>query len=313
MKKLKSQMGLAQALVFIGAATVCMASNAADKEQEFDDLHKLTEKKNPVDQLPTKKLSDRAFEAILEEMFPTTLEQLKTIQDKQREFDNVLYDNKSPDAITDIIQVSTKPGAKPVEIMVAPYHTSTLNVIDSTGQPWPISVVMYGNDADYRVTKVDAHAYSNIVRIDPQREVGTTNINLSLVALPTTLTVTLKNSLERYHPSPILQIDKEGPQAKPLPVFSIDGINTDSILKNILLGITPDDYEAMKTSDANVEAWRHDGSLYLRTNYQPLSPLPRSIHHGPAGYAAYRLNDIPVLVMTTADGHEKKITIKGSK
>jgi intracellular multiplication protein IcmK len=285
---------------------------SAGGDQEFDDLHKLTTAKSAVDDVPSEKLSDRAFEALMEEMYPTTPEQLKKIQEKEKEFKNILYDNKSPKALTEIIQVSTKPGSKPVAILVAPFHTSTLNIIDSTGQPWPISAVMYGNDVDYKVTKVDGHAYANIIRIDPKREVGTTNINLSLANLPTTITVTMKNNTDQYHPSPVLQIDKEGPQAKPLPVFSVDNVNSDNVLKNIVLGIAPDNFELLVTSDSNVEAWRNDASLYVRTTYQPSSPLPRGIHHGPAGYAAYRMNDMPVLVMTTDEGYEKKITIKGS-
>lgn len=293
----------------LGVMAASIPVIAEEGGQEYDDLHKLTTGKSAVDDVPTSKLSDRAFEALLEEMYPTTPDQLKKIQDTKQALDNVLYDNSEPDALTGIVPVSTKPGAKPVEILVAPFHTSTLNLIDSTGQPWPITSVMYGNDTDYKVAKVDGHAFANIVRVDPKREVGTTNINISLADLPTTITVTLKNDVDRYHPSPILQIDKEGPQAKAQPVFSVGNVASDSVLKDIVLGIAPENYEKMETSDPNVEAWRFNGSLFVRTIYSPSSPLPRGIHHGPAGYAAYRLNDMPILVMTSADGYEKKITI----
>lgn len=276
---------------------------------EHDDLHKLTTGRTSADDVPTSKLSDRAFEALLEEMYPTSPDQLKRLHQTKQALDNVLYDNKQPLALTDIVPVSTKPGSKPVEILVAPFHTSTINVIDSTGQPWPITSIMHGNDTDYRVAKVDGHVYANIVRVDPKREVGTTNINISLADLPTTITVTMKNDTDKYHPSPILQIDKEGPQAKAHPVFSVDNIASDSILKDIVLGIAPENYEKMQTSDSNVEAWRFNGSLFIRTIYNPSSPLPRGMHHGPGGYTAYRLNDMPILVMTSSDGHEKNIRI----
>lgn len=300
------------AFLVLASFNVANNSLAANGEDQFDDLHKLTSDKSGVDSLPTEKLSDRAFEALLEEMYPTTPDQIKQIQEKEKDLNNVLYDNSEPEALTDIIPVSTRPGSKPIQILVAPFHTTTLNVIDSTGQPWPIAAVMYGNDTDYKVTKVDGHKYANIIRIDPKRDVGTTNINLSLADLSTTITVTLKNTIDKYHPSPILQIDKEGPQAKALPVFSIDGIKSDSVLKNIVLGLAPDGYEKLISSDSEVEAWRFDGSIYIRTSYQPSSPLPRGIHHGPGGYAAYRMGDIPVLVMTNKDGFEKKVTLQAS-
>ncbi|WP_045861753.1 DotH/IcmK family type IV secretion protein [Teredinibacter purpureus] len=93
-------------------------------------------------------------------------------------------------------------------------------------------------------------------------------------------------------------------------VFTIDNVASDSVLKDIVLGIAPENYEKMETSDSNVEAWRFKESLFIRTIYSPSSPLPRGIHHGPSGYTAYRLNDMPILVMTSSDGYEKKITIK---
>ncbi len=294
---------------FVTLLLIAASAHAADKQEQFDDLHKLTADSHPIDELPAEKLEERALEVLLEEMFPANPEQLRNVQDRQRELDNAIHQRAAPAALTGIIPVSTRPGAQPVEVLVAPYHTSSLNVIDATGQPWPISAVMYGNGSDYQIAQVDAHAFANIVRIDARREVGSTNLNLSLVDLPTTLTVTLVNSADRYHPSPILQIDREGPQAQPLPVVTATGVEDDALLKNILLGIAPDGYRRLASSDAAVEAWRHDGSLYLRTRYQPLSPLPRGVHHGPAGYAAYRLNDMPVLVMTTRDGHEKRVTL----
>ncbi len=294
----------------LGCLLVVNISTAEEGGQGYDDLHKITSGKTAADDVPTAKLSERAFEALIEEMYPTTPNQLKRLQETKKALDNVLYDNKQPTALTDIIPVSTKPGAKPIVIRVAPFHTSTINVIDSTGQPWPITSIMHGNDTDYAVAKVDGHAYANIVRVDAKREVGTTNLNISLADLSTTITVTMQNNTDEYHPSPILQIDKEGPQAKAQPVFTIDNVASDSVLKDIVLGIAPENYEKMETSDSNVEAWRFKESLFIRTIYSPSSPLPRGIHHGPSGYTAYRLNDMPILVMTSSDGYEKKITIK---
>jgi len=281
---------------------------AEGKKEGFDDLHKLTTENSGVDTLPKDRLSDRAFEAILEEMYPATANQLRKIKAKEQEQTNVEYENINPAPLTGIIPVATKPGAMPSTILVAPQHATTLNIIDSTGQPWPISAVMFGNPGQYAVGKVEAHKFLNIVKIVPKRQVGSTNINISLVGLSTTVTVKMVNSVEQYHPNPIIQIDREGPQAKPLPVFKVTNVKDDTVLKNIVLGIAPESFEKLVTSDINVEAWKNDGSIYIRTFYQP-SNLPRGIQHGPSGYAAYRFSDMPVLVMTTNQGLEKKIEL----
>ncbi|MFA0809412.1 DotH/IcmK family type IV secretion protein [Microbulbifer epialgicus] len=295
-------------ILFILGTNLCFS---AEKQTDADDLHKLVSDKSSADHIPKEVISNRAFETLLEETFPTTAEQEKIWMEKERERINLLFDNKEPDTITDIISVSTKPGAKPQYIYVAPLHTSALNVIDSTGQPWPISAVISGNKTDFRVSKIEDHEYLNVVRIDTTKEVGTTNINFTLADLETTISVRVRSSIEKYHPSPILQIDREGPQAKPLPIFSVDNIDSDLLLKNIVLGVAPDNFEALETTDPDVEAWKFDGSVYVRTSYTPSAPLPRAVHHGPNGYSAYRLSDIPVLIMTSETGYEKKVILKG--
>lgn len=286
---------------------------AKDGKEDSDDLQKITSGRSVVDSIPSETLSERSFEVLFEQNYPASEEMLLEIRDKTKLRNNVLMDNPELEALTEIIQVSTVPGAQPPTIIVAPLHVTTLNVIDSTGNAWPLSVAIPGNDTDYSVEAIAPHDYKNAVKITPTLEVGSTNIVLSLVGLPTTITINIKNSTERYHPSPILQIDRPGPHAKPAVSFNIGSVNQDEILKNIVLGLAPEGYKKLETSDASVEAWRHSESLYIRTRYVPSSPLPRSIFHGPGGYAAYKLAYMPVLGMTDSLGNMKRIYIGGPK
>lgn len=286
-------------------------SYAKDGNEDSDDLHKLTSGQSVVDKIAAEKLSERSFEVLFEQNYPASDEQLLEIRDKVKGRKNLLLDNPSIETMTDIIQVSTIPGAKPPTVIVAPLHATTLNVVDSTGKAWPVSAVVSGNDVDYNVQAVGPHEYKNVVKVTPTLEVGSTNVILSLVGLPTTVTINVENSTERYHPAPVLQLDRMGPHAKPEPSFTIGSVNQDDVLKNIVLGLAPDGYKKMTTSDKFVEAWVFSGSLYLRTRYLPSSPLPRSIFHGPGGYAAYKMAEIPVLGMTDGNGNMKRVYIGG--
>ena len=289
---------LLPAVLFISASAIMVPSYAADGKEGSDDLHKLTNANKAVDSLASEKLGERAFEVLMEQMYPTSPEQINQVQESEKKREEALYDNKAPTALTDIIQVSTVPGTQPSTVIVSPLHTTTLNVVDSTGKPWPIAAVISGNELDYTIESVDAHKYKNVIRITPLREIGSTNVILALADLPTTVTLNLHNSGKAYHPAPIIQLDRAGPHAKQTPAFSIASVNSDDILKGIVLGVAPTEYRNIKTSDPAVEAWRHKGSLFLRTNYMPTSPLPRGIYHGPSGYAAYKMADIPLVVMS---------------
>ena len=284
-----------------------------DGNEDSDDLHKLTSGKSVVDAIPAEDLSERSFEVLFEQNYPASDKQLLEIRDKTKKRKNVLLENPEVKAITDIIQVSTVPGAKPSTVIVAPFHATTLNVVDSTGKAWPLSAVIAGNDVDYDVKAIVEHEFKNVVTITPFLDVGNTNVILSLVDHPMTITINVKNSTEVYHPAPVLQLDIAGPHAKHESSFSIGSVNQDDVLKNIVLGLAPEGYRQLKTTDKSVEAWSHSGSMYLRTKYKPSSPLPRSIFHGPGGYAAYKMADIPVVVMSDVRGNMKRVYIGEEK
>jgi len=305
---MKTKQLLAYILIFFFGIQNCLA--AEKKEGEFDDIHALTDEKHPVDNIPTEVLSKRAFEAIIEELYPTSKDQRRLIKEKELERIDVENENTRPDSLTDIIQVKTSPGALPKEIFVAPLHSTYLNIIDSTGQPWPITTASNANKLRFEVKKIEAHKYKNIIEIVPKYRVGTTNINFSLAGMPTTFSITITSNADKYYPSPIIQLDREGPQAKPIPVFTVQNINDDPVLKDMVLGIAPPEYQVLRSSDGNVEAWRDGGNLYIRTIYLPSAPWPRGIYHGPSGYSAYRMNDLPSITMVTSDGHEKRINFE---
>ncbi len=301
-------------VMILSASMMSSMFTHAESKGDTNDLYKISEGGQPADDVPLEVLRERAFQVLMEEMYPTTPKQLTTIKEKEREYNQVLYDNEEPNELTELIQVSTKPGAHPVTVKVAPFHTTTINLIDLTGQPWPLAAVMAGNKEDYTVEKVETHASHNVIQIQPKREFGTTNVVLSLVGLSTTISIKLKNDRYEYHPTPILQLDLEGPQAKPVVINTLGSVNEDSALKSIVLGIRPDEsFIPLKSSDPNVEAWQRKEELFIRTKYYPSYPIPRGIHHGPSEYKAFLLSFLPILTLTDANGYEHSVTLERSE
>lgn len=286
----------------------CNALFAGDEKVDLGDVRKLTTDKSLVDELPGEKLSNRAVEVLTEKMFPVKTDVIKDVRNKQIELEKSYISTSQPKILNDIIMVSTKPGASLSKIYVSPGFPSTVNIFDSTGQPWPIKAIDSIEGMKIEIQKVDS-VYLNTIKIITKAYAGITSMNISLVDYPAAIPVLIEVSTEKFHSSPIVQIDREGPQAKQVISSSVGGMQGDKTLKDIVLGIAPPQFEVMKSSDPNnVEAWRHEGSLYVRTQYFPAAH-PRGVYTGPNGYTAYKLSDTPLLTMQDNNGNTRKIQI----
>ena len=287
------------------------AANGQSSQDEVrrDDLVILSDPIDPVSTMDSGVLKQRAMERMLETVAPMTGDQVYEIKKKQRDFERALHSRPVVKPITEMIQVSTKPGTPPVAIRVSQGQVSALNIIDSTGEPWPITNIMVGNSTDYMVTAIDNHQFGNIVSIAPTQISGNTNLTIMLEGLATAIPVQVINSESQYHPAPILQIDRDGPNARVVTHIADDGLDDDEMMRAIVIGVPPDSARELKTNDHNVEAWVVGDHLYLRTSYTPVAPLARNYHYGPGGYAAYRMSYVPVVEMAASDGSNRRIML----
>jgi len=266
-----------------------------------------------VVRISDQELKDKAFRAIINEMYPESPAQIRQIKEKDKERERAIYDEPAPTPLTNIIPISLKPGSPPPVLFVAPGHGSTVTIIDATGKPWPITNAIPGNVQDYVVELVQTHEYRNIVSLIPTRNFGSTNMTFTLVNQPTPFTVRIKNDPSKYHSTPVLQVQAYGPFAEE-PIFdSIKAVPDDEVLKNVVLGLGPENATMMKTSDSGVEAWKVGKWIYIRTSYKYVNPVPKTIYNGPDGYVAYKMMDIPVIYMADSKGHKRKVTITEKK
>lgn len=275
-----------------------------------DDLHKMTSGKHPIDDLPKKKLSDRALESLMDEMFLLDPEEKRRIYDekRRRSAEAVQNMNSDPKEKHEIIPVSTRPEADLPEVYITPYHVSMITVIDSTGEPWPI-VDASERHSNFTVEKLDQHEFKNLLKGTATYGVGNTNLSLVLSGLPSVVSVKLVAKDDVYHPAPVLQIDKPGPNAKVLPAIGTPGLEDADVMRRLVLADLPDNFKRMKTNDPNVDAWVFEESLYVRSTYEPSNPHPRAYRYGPNGYGAFKMAYVPVIVMVSESGVEKRIRI----
>lgn len=296
----------------IGALALSMTIYVSAEEGDgaFDDLQGITTERSGIDDIETKKLSDQAFKSLVEEMYPESAnpEMIQAIKELEQKRINALYANKEPRVLSEIINVSTRPGAKTVEVQLAPLHTSIFTILDSTGEPWPVLQADIGNGSAFKGSKIANSQYNNAVQVTPQYEVGSTNLLLTMEGNPIPIHIKLKANMDKYYPVPVLMLDREGPKAKVMPVATVGAVKSESMMKDLVLGIAPDHFRKLNSSDPQVEAWKDGQDLYLRTKYTPSSPAARSMTHGYGGYGAYRMNHMPIIYMTDNErGFERRI------
>ncbi len=293
------------------AVLCCWSVSAADDEPELgDDLKPHTELRSPVDEISNAQLSTVALNALLSQLYNLSPEQIKKAIEAHNQSNNAIMQNPHPQALSHVIPITTAPGQAPQQIVVTPGFDTMINIIDATGQPWPIAQVSGGNKNSLKVDALEQHAFKNVIRLNALQSVGSSNVSFSLVDLPITLSVEIINTVDRYYPTAILQLDRRGPQAKQTPSLTVQTAAIDPFLDHVVLGEKGNDqFERLDSSDPNVLAWKYKKYLYVRTTYHPTNPIPRGIKHGASGYVAYRMAYIPVLIMTDDNGLEKRIKL----
>ena len=292
------------------SATTAAAQQDYRGDPLLDDLVPLSDPEDPAARLDRERLTEQALRRMRDSLRPLSSGEVRELRREERDFERALYDSPALESLTDILQVSTRPGAQPVTVKVAKGQVSALSLIDATGEPWPINAVTVGNSADYVVTAVDGAEYKNVITVAPMRVAGRTNLTILLPGMSVPIPVALVNSEQAFHPAPVLQVDRDGPNARPVVggLASVPSLPNDDLMKRIVIGVPPEGAQALLSSDPAVEAWRIGDELYLRTQYAPVSPLARAYHHGPGGYAAYRMAPVPIVVMAADDGGERRIT-----
>jgi hypothetical protein len=252
-----------------------------------------------------------AAENILREMgigpalIKKSREQIKTEVD-------AVFDNTEAVMIKDTIIVSDDPSAETPVIYTTPGHSTYVNVIDQTGQPWPIVLAESGNSLLFTTEKVDEHKYKNVFKVIPKYRVGTTNLTLLVAGKPLTMAIKLQSTKEKYHPHPIIQISENGPLAKPsLSLFSHTKIKNGDVMAKLLYINDVEGFKKLETSHSKTHVWRRGDRYFAKTQLTPMYPSGITVAHGPNGYSVYELKILPVLLMVDNNGIEQQISVSG--
>ncbi len=196
-------------------------------------------------------------------------DQIKAIIGDKRATEKALR-RPRPKLLSRTIRVSLNPGAPIPLVNVIPGYSTTINVVDITGQPWPTKTSSPGNEDFFKVDQPEI-APGNKFLIWPQKEYAHSNISAILeggTSISIQLSTVDPESDKWEVDSTInLQVDRKGPNAS-MPVV---GEPTPSSITNTAFsfvdGVPPVKAIKLTTSPQipSLDVWLYQEKLYIRS------------------------------------------------
>ena len=249
--------------------------------------------------IPSGFKNEADFVKQMNQMLPLTPEEIEELRARLDATRAAIHPGPLPKAVSHTVLLDLQPGSPVSKIDVVPGFVSSIVFLDSTGAPWPITSVTVGNPKWFDVTAP---------KVQPQ--------NLLTVAalgthLSSNLAVTLKN-----HPTPILIVlttdsgisamltalraNEQGPNATSPIISAPVSVGADSVLLGFLDRVPPDGAIPLVTDNKQVEAWKYEDTLYVRTQYPAVFPAWSATVSGDAGVRVYAMPLVASVLLTRA-------------
>lgn len=193
--------------------------------------------------------------------------------------------------------LSLDPGVDPPVINLSAGYVTTINMVDLTGEPWPILDVGVGGSFEVTPTQAGSH----VVRVMPLTRLATGNLSILLKDLPTPVIFRLSSGGSTVHMRYDARVPKLGPNAKPPLIAGGRGVSAgDATIVAILENAPPQGAKRLKVAglDARTMAWQLNEKVFLRTPLTLLSPAWNASAASSDGMTVYEIGDAPVLLMS---------------
>ncbi len=251
---------------------------------------------------PPGSVEDEQFQEALKSIAPMSPQQIEEMRRQLDARDRAQGVPLSPvQPTTRSVMLSMRPGEMPPVVRVAPGWVTTLTFSDVTGAPWPVMNFTVGNPDAYEVLNSGEKGKTNIVTISTKQAYVPSNIAVTLINAKVPLMLTLDPTSSNVDFRVDAQVSERGPNSK-YDQISSDNLppTSDSTMLSFLDGVAPDGAKQIKYNDREVQAWRFNDLMYVRTSRTLLSPAYTAKQSNVSGVNVYVLNEVPVLLLSDA-------------
>ena len=216
----------------------------------------------------------------------------------------------SPHPQSRSISLSLRPGERAPVVHLAPGNASTLTFSDQTGAAWPVNSVTVGNPQAYAVQEAGEKGKTNMVVISPLSNYGAANLVVTLAGLSVPVMLSLDTGRGSVDYWLAVGVPGRGPNAQyDVTAGSSLAPTNDATVQGFLDGIAPRGARKVKTSNRDVEAWRFQDMVYVRSPLELVSPAYVARAHHVSGVNVYTMADAPV-VLFSQDGRLSSVNIE---
>lgn len=246
------------------------------------------------------RMKDRAFEGVLANLMPLSTDQIRTFMQRLE----VVQKSSNPPSgglakpQLKMQAVALDPGSEPPEIHLAAGYVTTLNLLDATGQPWPVGDIGIGGNIEAKTTKLGTH----VVRIIPLARFATGNISILLQGYPTPIVFRFVSGTPDVHMRYDARIPSYGPNAK-MPIIDKQKLSAgDGTIMSFLDNAPPSGAKKLHVAgvDMRTTAWQYNEKVFVRTSLSMLSPAWDASVASADGMTVYQVADAPVLLLSDA-------------
>lgn len=204
-----------------------------------------------------------------------------------------------PVANTRSVNVSLSPGAAHPEIMISDNYVTSVVVLDSLGNPWPIKGYAVGNNEAFRTTA----AGDNIIMISPLKPYATGNVVITLKDKTVPVVFQIRNNPDRVDFRLEARVQAIGPESTYNPNIDLAFMpgGEDKILQSVLDGIPDDSLTELEVTGGSryTQGWMDsEGSVYLRTPYDLKVPEVRKQSKSSDGTQVFVFDSTPAATLS---------------
>jgi len=289
---------------------------------------------------------DQVWAEVRDALLPVQPHEIQAYRQETIEQDRASAPRVAPQAaMSRAIPVSLQPGARSPRLELLHGFVMAIEVLDSTGQPWPVVEARSGDESAFDVRTVGATANSsgavssnpdgvpidqgvtgvedrshrtpaNVVTITAKRRFVVSNLLLMLQGESRPVSVVLTTA-EASESSALgdritLLVAGNGPLAEMPITPSYDRIDVGDDLRRVLVGQAPvpEATEILGVLPDGMRAWHAKDVLWLRTPHRVISPAPDAVT-GVGSMRAFRMRYLPQVVLLD-DGRLMSVSVRAN-